>query len=51
MLWSGDPFSIYSRAEKVLIDGAFALDINNPKIQPITDFDLGIIRPQTNRVQ
>jgi len=51
VLWSGNPFSIYSRAEKVLIDGAFAFDINNPKIQPITDFDLGIIQPQTNRVQ
>jgi imidazolonepropionase-like amidohydrolase len=51
VLWSGDPFSIYSRAEKVLIDGAFAFDMNNPKIQPITDFDLGIIQPQTNRVQ
>ena len=51
VLWSGDPFSVYSRAEKVLIDGAVAFDINDPKIQPITDFDLGIIQPQTNRVQ
>ena len=51
VLWSGDPFSIYSRPEKVLIDGAFAFDMNNPKIQPITDFDLGIIQPQTNRAQ
>ena len=51
VLWSGDPFSIYSRAEKVFIDGAFAFDINNPKIQPITDCDLGIIQPQTKRVQ
>ena len=51
VLWSGDPFSVYSRAEKVLIDGAVAFDIDNPKIQPITDFDLGIIKPQTNRVK
>ena len=51
VLWTGDPFSVYSRAEKVLIDGALAFDMNNPKIQPITDFDLGIIQPQTNRVQ
>ena len=51
VLWSGDPFSVYSRAEKVLIDGALAFDIDNPKIQPITDFDLGIIQPQTNRVK
>ena len=51
VLWTGNPFSVYSRAEKVLIDGALAFDMNNPKIQPITDFDLGIIQPQTNRVQ
>jgi imidazolonepropionase-like amidohydrolase len=51
VLWTGDPFSVYSRAEKVLIDGALAFDMNNLKIQPITDFDLGIIRPQTNRVK
>ena len=51
VLWTGNPFSVYSRAEKVLIDGALAFDINNPKIQPITDFDLGIIKPQANRVQ
>ena len=51
VLWTGNPFSVYSRAEKVLIDGALAFDMNNPKIQPITDFDLGIIKPQENRVQ
>ena len=51
VLWTGNPFSVYSRAEKVLIDGALAFDMNNPKIQPITDFDLGIIQPQANRVQ
>ena len=28
-----------------------AFDINDPKIQPITDFDLGIIQPQKNRIQ
>ena len=37
--------------KKVLIDGAMAFDINDPKIQPITDFDLGIIQPQKNRIQ
>ena len=30
---------------------AFEFDMNNPKIQPINDFDLGIIQPQTNRMQ
>ena len=31
VLWTGNPFSVYSRAETVLIDGAFAFDMNNPK--------------------
>jgi hypothetical protein len=34
-----------------LIDGALAFDMDDPRIQPITDFDLGIIKPQDNRVQ
>jgi imidazolonepropionase-like amidohydrolase len=51
VLWSGNPFSVYTRAEKVFIDGAIAFDIYDPKIQPVTDFDLGIIKPQTIRVQ
>tara|TARA_B100000945_G_scaffold138127_1_gene110381 strand:- start:6312 stop:7715 length:1404 start_codon:yes stop_codon:yes gene_type:complete len=51
VLWTGNPFSIYSRAEKVLIDGAIAFDMINPEIQPITDFDLGIIKPIHNRVK
>ena len=51
VLWTGNPFSIYSRAEKVLIDGAIAFDMTNPEIQPITDFDLGIIKPIHNRVK
>ena len=51
VLWTGNPFSVYSRAQKVFIDGALAFDINNTKIQPVTDFDLGIINPTTTRVQ
>ena len=51
VLWTGNPFSVYSRAEKVFIDGALVFDMHNPKIQPITDFDLGIIQPQNNRVE
>ena len=53
MLFYGQvtPFSVYTRAEKVFIDGAIAFDIYDPKIQPVTDFDLGIIKPQTIRVQ
>ena len=51
VLWTGDPFSVYSRAEQVFIDGAVVFDVNDPKKQPVTDFDLGIINPQATRVQ
>lgn len=40
VLWSGDPFSIYSKAEKVLIDGHVMLDVDKG-IRPTTDFELG----------
>jgi len=42
VLWSGDPFSVYSRAEKVYVDGALLYDRNDPKRQPEMDFSLGM---------
>lgn len=44
VLWSGDPFSIYTRAEKVWIDGAMLFDRNDPAQRWRTDFDLGYVR-------
>ena len=44
VLWSGDPFSIYTKADQVFIDGAIAFDRKDPARQPIPDFELG--RPQ-----
>jgi imidazolonepropionase-like amidohydrolase len=41
VVWSGDPFSVYTRAEKVYIDGALVYDRNDPSKQPGTDFSLG----------
>lgn len=41
VLWSGDPFSIYSRADLVLIDGAVAWDRSKPRTGPVSDFELG----------
>lgn len=41
VLWSGNPFSIYSRADLVLIDGAVAWDRARPPAQPVSDFELG----------
>jgi imidazolonepropionase-like amidohydrolase len=42
VVWSGNPFSVYSRAEKVYIDGALVYDRNDPARQPEMDFELGI---------
>ncbi len=41
VLWSGDPFSVYSQAEKVFIDGALMYDRGNVALTPVMDFELG----------
>ncbi len=41
VIWSTDPFSIYSVAEKVFIDGALTYDRRDPRYQPRSDFELG----------
>ena len=41
VLWDGDPFSVYTRAEKVFIDGAQLYDRLDPEGWPISDFELG----------
>ena len=41
VLWNGDPFSAYTRPDKVWIDGALLYDAANPKLRPVTDFELG----------
>ncbi|MGQ8365595.1 amidohydrolase [Glaciecola sp. 1036] len=41
VLWTADPFSTYAKAEKVFIDGAMVFDLNNPELQPVSDFELG----------
>lgn len=41
VLWSGDPFSVYTLAEQVYVDGALVFDLNDPARQPISDFRLG----------
>lgn len=43
VLWSGDPFSVYSRTEKVWIDGALRFDRQDPATRWRTDFELGFI--------
>jgi len=41
VLWTGSPFSVYSKAEKVFVDGALVFDLNDESIQPVSDFALG----------
>jgi imidazolonepropionase-like amidohydrolase len=41
VLWNGDPLSVYSRPEKVWIDGALMYDAMNRKRRPVSDFELG----------
>ncbi len=43
VLWSGDPFSVYTRTEKVWIDGALLYDRSDPSEQWRTDFELGFV--------
>ncbi len=41
VIWSGDPFSSYTRADLVFVDGAITWDRNDPARRPVTDFELG----------
>ena len=41
VLWNGDPLSVYTRPEKVWIDGALLYDALDPKRRPVSDFELG----------
>ena len=41
VVWSGSPFSVYTRADQVFIDGTLAYDRFDESINPVTDFSLG----------
>jgi len=41
VLWTADPFSVYSRAGKVMIDGVLVYDLSTG-LKPVTDFELGL---------
>jgi imidazolonepropionase-like amidohydrolase len=43
VLWSGDPFSVYTRTEKIWIDGAMVFDRSDPTQRWRTDFELGFV--------
>ena len=50
VIWSDDPFSVYSRAERVFIDGHLKFNIDDPDSFQRTDFDIGIIDPEGDRL-
>lgn len=41
VIWDGDPFSVYTRTEKVFLDGAVVYDRDDPAHQSTSDFMLG----------
>lgn len=41
VLWNGNPLSVYSRPEKVWVDGALLFDAMDAKRRPVSDFELG----------
>jgi len=41
VIWDGNPFSVYAKADQVFIDGALVYDRHDPTKQPVTDFELG----------
>ncbi|HEX9935802.1 MAG TPA: amidohydrolase family protein, partial [Longimicrobium sp.] len=49
VIWSGNPFSVYTRADQVYIDGALMYDRMNPNRRPRTDFEVGILPAEAGR--
>jgi imidazolonepropionase-like amidohydrolase len=41
VMWNGNPFSVYTRPQQVWIDGALLYDMSNPRLRPVSDFELG----------
>ena len=51
VIWNKNPFSVYAIAQKVFIDGNLMFDRQDLSSKPVSDFDLGIIKPEANRTQ
>jgi imidazolonepropionase-like amidohydrolase len=49
VLWSGDPFSVYTKALQVYNDGWLVYDRSDPRHQPHSDFELGRPVPGSDR--
>jgi len=42
VLWSGNPFSVYTKADQVYIDGALVFDLDDLDKQALSDYELGL---------
>jgi len=42
VIWNGNPFSVYAKADQVFIDGALVYDRSDAALQPVSDFELGL---------
>jgi imidazolonepropionase-like amidohydrolase len=49
VLWDGDPFSVYTKTEKVFVDGALLFDRSMPDPHLYGDFMLGILPEEVVR--
>ena len=50
VVWDNDPFSVYAKTDLVLVDGIIRYDSQDPSTPVPTDFELGIISPDKNRL-
>jgi len=50
VVWDGNPFSVYTKTEKVFVDGILLYDKDNPLTPKATDFELGIISSEGDRL-
>jgi imidazolonepropionase-like amidohydrolase len=41
VIWNGNPFSVYAKADQVFVDGALLYDRTDLTQQPVSDFELG----------
>ena len=41
VIWNGNPFSVYAKADQVFVDGTLLYDRNDPAMQAVSDFELG----------
>jgi len=47
VIWNGNPFSVYAKADQVFVDGALVYDRDNPELQPLSDFELGQLQGES----